>query len=62
MTDVSELTEILDLIAAKIDALIAENKRVREALEQINSVDYFSVINCINCRDIARAALDGKEN
>jgi hypothetical protein len=33
MTDVSELTDMLDLIAAKIDALIAENKRVREALE-----------------------------
>jgi hypothetical protein len=44
----------------ELATLRAENQRLREALEQINSIKVFSAINCINYRDIARAAL-GKE-
>jgi len=37
MTDVLELTEMLDLIGAEIDALQAKNKQLLEALEQITT-------------------------
>jgi len=59
MTDVSELTEMLDSIGAKIDALQAENKRLREALKEAEAwlIDGMSSYKWLEAYKVISAAI-----